>query len=121
MRGPLFETWAAAEFVKYRANRLLAPALYYWRESSGREIDLIVERGKTLYPVEFKAGRTVAGDWFDTLGHFLGWAGGREGVLIYGGKAAQSRGGIEVRGWRAIEEAAELAFGRASARRHFPR
>lgn len=121
MRGPLFETWAAAEFVKYRANRLLAPALYYWRESSGREIDLIVERGKTLYPVEFKAGRTVAGDWFDTLGHFLGWAGGSEGVLIYGGKAAQSRGGIEVRGWRAIEEAAELAFGRASARRHFPR
>ena len=80
-----------------------------------------IERGETLYPVEFKAGRTVAADWFDTLGHFLGWAGGKEGALIYGGKAAQSRSSIEVRGWRAIEEAAELAFGRTNARHRLPR
>jgi hypothetical protein len=75
MRGPLFETWVVSEFVKHRCNRSLPQNLYYWRDSSGHEIDLIVERGERLFPVEFKAGQTIAGDWFDTLGKFAGWSG----------------------------------------------
>ena len=112
MRGPLFETWAVAEFVKYRANRLLSPALYFWRDSNGNEIDLVVDRGELLYPVEFKAGQTIAGDWFEPLRKFLGLAKGSEGALLYGGaKRQQAREGVVVHGWAEVEAMAGRAFG----------
>lgn len=111
MRGPLFETWAVAEFVKYRANRALGPALYFWRDSNGNEIDLVVDRGELLYPVEFKAGQTIAGDWLSPLRKFLGWAEGNEGALLYGGATGQAREGVMIHGWAEIETVAARAFG----------
>lgn len=110
MRGPLFETWAVSEFVKYRCNHALAPELHYWRDSNGREIDLLVGRGERLLPIEIKAGQTLAGDWFDNLSSFSQWTGQPGGCLIYGGPTRQRRKGVEVFGWREIDAAAALAF-----------
>jgi predicted AAA+ superfamily ATPase len=111
MRGQLFETWVVSEFVKHRCNRSLPQNLYYWRDNSGHEIDLLVERGERLFPVEIKAGQTIAGDWFNTLGKFAGWSGNGSGCLIYGGTRRQTRKDIEVFGWQDIVSAAELSFG----------
>jgi len=111
MRGPLFETWAVAEFVKYRANRALGPPLYFWRDSNGNEIDLVLDRGELLYPVEFKAGQTIAGDWFEPLRKFLGLAKGSEGALLYGGEKRQVREGVAIYGWAEVEAMADRAFG----------
>lgn len=110
LRGPLFETWVVSEFIKYRCNRALAPQLYFWRDNSGHEIDLLVERGERLLPVEIKAGQTIAGDWFDTLRKFAGWSGETGGCLIYGGSQRQKRHDIEVFGWKDVAAAAELAL-----------
>ena len=110
LRGALFETWVASEFVKHRCNRALSPQMYFWRDSSGQEIDLLVERGERLFPVEIKAGQTIAGDWFGTLEKFAGWSGEAGGCLIYGGSDRQTRRGIEVIGWRDVAAAAELAL-----------
>lgn len=111
LRGALFETWAAVELLKYRCNRALAPSLYFWRESTGSEVDIVVERGERLYPIEIKAGQTVAADWFAALNHFLDRSGGEQASLVYGGTSPQSRGRVRVAGWRAIGEVAHLAFG----------
>ena len=111
LRGQLFETWGVSEFVKYRSNLVLAPELYYWRDSSGNEIDLLVDRGGVLYPVEFKAGQTIAGDWFAPLQKFLSLTGGKEGGLVFGGDQGQSRTGIFVTPWREIRQCAAAAFG----------
>lgn len=110
LRGALFETWVVSEFVKHRCNRALSPQMYFWRDSSGQEIDLLVERGERLFPVEIKAGQTIAGDWFGTLEKFAGWSGEPGGCLIYGGSHRQTRRGIEVIGWRDVAAAAELAL-----------
>lgn len=110
LRGPLFETWVVSEFVKYRCNRALAPRLYYWRDNSGHEIDLLIEKGEHLFPVEIKSGKTIAGDWFGTLRKFAGWSGEAGGGLIYGGSQRQKRHDIEVFGWKDVAAAAELAL-----------
>jgi uncharacterized protein len=110
LRGALFETWAVAELVKFRSNRALAPALYYWRDSHGTEIDLVVERGDALVPMELKSGQTLAGDWFPALERYLAWSGGERGLLVYGGTERQQRGKVSVYGWRDIERAASAAF-----------
>jgi len=40
---------------------------FFWRDKIGREVDFLVEHGSQLGTVEFKAGQTVAGDWFGSL------------------------------------------------------
>ncbi len=110
LRGPLFETWIVSEFVKHRCNRALSPQLYCWRDNSGHEIDLLVERGERLFPVEIMSGLTIAGDWFDTLRKFAGWSGEKGGCLIYGGSHRQSRHDVEVFGWQDVAAAAEMAL-----------
>ena len=111
MRGPLFETWAVAEFVKYRSNRGLAPELYYWRDNNGNEIDLVIDRGDGLFPVEFKSGQTLAGDWTAPLQKFMTWSGGKQAALVYGGAQRQTRDSVAVFGWRDIGACAAAAYG----------
>ena len=52
--GAMLETWLLAEILKsYWHNGREAP-LYYYRDTDQREVDLLIETGDTLYPVEFK-------------------------------------------------------------------
>jgi hypothetical protein len=112
MRGPLFETWLVSELTKYLCNNALPNRLYFWRDSTGNEVDLLVEQGPDMaYPIECKAGQTVAGDWFKTLQSFCTAAGIAESALIYGGKENQSRSNTQVFGWQSIDELMQKAVG----------
>jgi predicted AAA+ superfamily ATPase len=52
--GAMLETWLFAEMLKsYWHNGLEAP-FYYYRDTDQREVDLLIESGDTLYPVEIK-------------------------------------------------------------------
>ena len=118
LRGPMFETWAIGEVLKTRSHHRLAPTLHYWRDKLGVEIDLVVDAGTRLAPMEFKAGQTVAGDWVHHLRRYLALAASRapavpvvEPVVIYGGDAPQIRDGIEIKGWRGLPELALRRLG----------
>jgi hypothetical protein len=67
LRGPLFETWAVAEALKTSHHLRLDARLFFWRDKIGSEVDLLIEQGSQVQTVEFKAGQTVAGDWFGAL------------------------------------------------------
>jgi len=66
-REGLFECLIASELLKCRFNKGLPPNLYFWRNNKGDEIDLIVDRGEELIPVEIKSGRTLNADFFSAL------------------------------------------------------
>jgi len=58
LSGAIFETWVVSEILKsYWHNGKEAP-LYFYRDTDGREIDLLVESGDTLYPIEIKRTAT---------------------------------------------------------------
>jgi len=112
MRGPLFETWLVSELTKHLCNHALPNRLYFWRDSTGNEVDLLVEKGPdTAYPIECKAGQTVAGDWFKTLQSFCTAAGIAESALVYGGNENQSRSNTHVYGWQSIDDLMQKAVG----------
>ena len=112
MRGPIFETFVVAEFVKRRRHALLSDELYFWRDAAGHEIDLLVTRGEDIVAgIECKAGRTVAEDWFAPLDRLRGLAGNFRGMVIYGGDTDQPRSTTPVFGWRSIGRAMDAAFG----------
>ncbi|MEW6102227.1 MAG: ATP-binding protein [bacterium] len=59
MAGSLFENYCIQETVKFFFNHGQRPNLFYLRTHNGLEIDLIIERDKALYPVEFKMSKTI--------------------------------------------------------------
>lgn len=92
-RGALFETWVVGELLKVRYNRGLESNLYFWRDRSGNEVDVLIEQGNKLAPVEIKAGQTVSQDYFRNLDYWKKVAGRASGRswLVYGGDKGQPR------------------------------
>lgn len=75
LRGALFETWVVTEVLKWRWNRGLPADLAFYREATGVEIDLVIERGREPIGIEIKASRTappVPSSAFDALQKSLG-------------------------------------------------
>ena len=101
-RGPIFETYIISEMVKTCMNAGLEPPLCYWRDSQGHEVDMLVEDGEALFPIEINAGQTVNGSMFDGLNYWRKLTGCENGMLCYGGGESYNRNGIQVRAWNAI-------------------
>lgn len=58
MGGVIFETAVLAEIVKTFLHRGEEPKVYFWRTSSGSEVDIVVETGGRLIPIEVKLSAT---------------------------------------------------------------
>ncbi len=105
MRGALFETWVASELIKNRFNQGLLSNLYFWRDSQGHEVDIIIENGDTLIPVEIKAGQTIAADYFTGLQYWQAMSHQTHPAwLIYAGNQEQKRTHVNVIGWKNIDK-----------------
>lgn len=111
MRGPLFETWVVTEALKRNFNRVLNTPLYYWRDSNGQEMDLVIEQDEHTRPLECKSGTTLAVDWFRPVERYLDLSGAEQGWLLYGGDAAQLRNRVQVHGWRTVGAALDAWMG----------
>jgi len=109
LRGALFETWVVGELLKGRYNKALPSNLFFWRDNSGNEVDVIADQGLALLPIEIKSGQTVSTNFFSGLRKWLSWAGAEAGkpYLVYGGDERQERGEAEVVPWREVSEIAE--------------
>jgi len=106
LRGPIFETFVIGELRKAWVNRGEVPLFYFWRDSNGNEVDLLIESGGKLMPIEIKSGQTVNRDYFKTIERWTELAGAMatNPTLIYAGDDKQSRRGVRVLGWRQVEE-----------------
>ncbi len=99
LRGAIFETFVVGELRKAFTNQGLRPSLFFWRDSRGREVDVVIERGGKLVPVEIKSGETVADDFFTHLDFYRSLSGCERGWLIYGGREVFERRGHQVCSW----------------------
>ncbi len=91
MRGPLFENLVISEFIKHKNNHGKAFELYFWRDNTGHEIDLLVDNGTTLEAIEIKSGKTVTSDYFKNLMFWEKLSGNKRGNIIYNGNEFQHR------------------------------
>lgn len=67
MRGPLFENLAVCELLKSRYNQGKDPRLYFYREKSGLEVDIVAEVGGGLHLYEIKAGASLRSNYHDNM------------------------------------------------------
>ncbi len=101
LRGAVFETYVVSELFKAFAHRGETPPLYFWRDRTGHEVDILIDTGKKLIPIEIKSGATVNNSFFDGLRYYmaLGSAVAQPGVLIHGGDDLYERENFIVLPW----------------------
>lgn len=102
-RGAIFETMVITELIKKRTNKGESINLFYWREKTGREIDIIVDTAGKLLPVEIKAGKTISNEFFRNIEYWCKLSQQNQSILLYGGEQEQKRSdGKWVMNWRLI-------------------
>lgn len=74
LRGSLYENLVVADIVKSALNKGIRPETYFFRDSHGNEIDLLIREKGVLIPVEIKSASTYSAhfvkmlEWLKTLG-----------------------------------------------------
>ena len=58
MAGAIFETAVVNEVIRRYAHEGKEPRLYFWRPATGTEVDLVVDDGGRLIPIEVKSSST---------------------------------------------------------------
>ncbi|MBW2178527.1 MAG: ATP-binding protein [Deltaproteobacteria bacterium] len=99
LRGNLFENLIITEALKHRFNQGKKNNLYFYRDSKGNEIDLLLVSGNDIFPIEIKSGMTVTGDYFKGLKHFAKIFSDhipRGSGLVYGGDSPQKRSDVSI-------------------------
>ena len=104
--GSLFENMMIVELLKHRFNRGLQNNLFFLRDSTGREIDCLLDHGTSRDIVEIKSGMTVNKDFFVALDYYadIQGLGVRNKFLVYGGEERRQMGETAVLPWRYVRE-----------------
>lgn len=103
-RGAIFESFLVSECWKFYVNAGRDVPLFFWRDHTGHEVDLLIEEASALFPMEMKAGQTITTDMLSGLAWFLRLPGNtqKRGLLLHGGGESYERQGIAVRPWYAL-------------------
>jgi len=100
--GALFENFILMEALKDRLNAGESGEIYFYRDSEGNEVDLLLPVGSRVYAMEIKAGATVNTDYFKGLKTFALHHGQHldGGSVVYGGHSFQARSDWPVHSWQ---------------------
>ena len=89
LRGMLFENLVMVEALKHFLNHGPRRDLWFYRDSHGNEVDLLISSGTTVVPVEIKAATTIAKDFFKGLAKVTESVPEvRDPILVYGGETS---------------------------------
>ncbi len=87
LRGQLYENLVIADIIKGALNRGIRPQVYFFRDSHGNEVDLLIRENGMLIPVEIKSSETFSIAFLKGLERFksLGLETVAPGALLYNG------------------------------------
>ncbi|MGB5620589.1 MAG: ATP-binding protein [Desulfobacterales bacterium] len=99
--GSIFESFIISELLKGYLNMGEEPSIYFWRDSTGNEIDVIIDQGRNLTPLEIKAGQTIASDFFKGIRFWKKLSKDEEqgAALVYGGNRSYIRSDTYIYSW----------------------
>lgn len=85
--GAVFENFIISDFFKRISHIAEVPKLYFWRDRTGNEIDLLIDLGSKILPVEIKSSRTYNSDFKKNIVKWMELPGNKQksGVVIYDG------------------------------------
>lgn len=102
--GQIFENLVITEIYKQNVNARRNETLYFWRDSNGVEIDLIIDSGLQKTGIEIKSAQTFNSDMLKNFDSWLS-ADSKSQIttqLVYDGEQEQQVGEHELVNWRTV-------------------
>ncbi len=101
LRGNLFENLVVMEVLKQELNKGRDPRLFFYRDSHGNEVDLVVQRGNSFLPIEIKSSQTWHSSFLKGIHYFSDILGERAetGTVVYGGQKNRSTENYRLRSY----------------------
>ncbi|HRP60345.1 MAG TPA: DUF4143 domain-containing protein, partial [Vicingus sp.] len=100
-RGSLVENYLLVELVKKIKNKGASESIYYWRDNNGVEVDILIDYGNKLLPIEIKSAQTFNNDFLSNIKKFNSYSYNNNGWVIYDGKLEfETENGIVVKNWK---------------------
>lgn len=107
MRGASFEGLVIEEITALASERVVRPGFFHWRTAIGTEVDLLIQDGRRMVPIEIKLGSEVNARMVAGLRQCMSDLGLKHGWVVYGGKERRDLGkDVHIVPW------AEVAAGR---------
>lgn len=86
LRGEFFENYVILELYKHLLNKGVRPDFYFYRDKAGREVDLVINKGDNLVPVEIKSAATFSPDFGKGIIFFRErFKGVTDGTIVFNG------------------------------------
>lgn len=82
LRGSLFENLVVSELIKERTQQAQEINLFFWRDKTGHEIDVLIDEGLDLFPIEIKSGKTINSDYFKNLRFWMNLSQHKKGMVF---------------------------------------
>jgi len=102
-RGALFENFIITELLKNRFNKGERSNLFYFRDSTGNELDVIIHEGQKLIPAEIKSSSTINEGFFKNFSYWEKLTGNKGGILFHGGiQKDHVRNSVRVKSWTSV-------------------
>jgi predicted AAA+ superfamily ATPase len=103
-QGALFENLIISNFKKSFAHRYSTHELFYFRDSNGNEVDLIIDQGSQRIPIEIKCNQTARPKFLQGLNYFekISDAQTKPGMVIYGGSDNHVIHDQQILSWKSL-------------------
>ncbi len=87
LRGGLYENLIILEALKALYNAGKRPQMYFYRDTNGNEVDLVIKHQRHLVPIEIKSAETFTRDFLKGIEQFCSAAKGlcKPGYVLYNG------------------------------------
>jgi len=86
LRSAVFENFIISEFYKYKFNNdEIDFNMLFYRDTAGREVDLIIESGVDIWLFEIKYTQTYRSDFFKHINYIKGKMSVKSADIIYAG------------------------------------
>ncbi|MBN2167771.1 MAG: ATP-binding protein, partial [Actinobacteria bacterium] len=93
LRGSLYENYVYQNIASIVVNSIPAGQIFYWQTQAGKEVDLIIERGRDLIAIEVKSAESWGGRDLAGLNEFLSVTPNcKAAVLAYNGRESAKLG-----------------------------
>jgi len=104
-RGALFENYVISELFKNKFNSGSGTNIFFWRDNKGIEVDVLLDSGSKLLPIEIKAAQTFNEEYIKNIQRWNEFSRQKGGILVYNGlQEFERKDKIRVKNWRAVSK-----------------
>lgn len=101
--GSIFENLIISELKKEISNANKSVNVYFYRDNHGNEIDVVIDTGSGLFPVEIKSSATFSHNFWAGLEYWRKHVDAKgAGFVVYGGDKSQKVRADELVSWKEL-------------------